>query len=165
VGALCFSPGRSRRFTPPLTPPRQGEGNRFCRAASGVLVLSAAILCAFDAAACPPAGDGFARLASAEAEIAYRWEPSDVKVGKFFEAEVVACRAPGGEVVREIVIDAQMPAHGHGMNYRPAVTQMGPGRFRITGLMLHMPGMWRLSFDLIHGETRTRLTRDVTLKP
>ena len=133
----------------------------------GLLALS---VLASHARACAPAGEGFARLASAEAEIAYRWEPGQLKVGQFFEADVVACRAPGGEAVREIVLDAQMPAHGHGMNYRPTVAQTAPGRFRFTGLMLHMPGTWRVSFDLIQGdqprsERRTRLTREVTLKP
>ena len=49
---------------------------------------------------------GFPRLASPEAEIAYRWEPSALKVGQFFAAEVIACRAPGPEAVREVVLDA-----------------------------------------------------------
>ena len=80
-------------------------------------------------------------------------------------AEVVACRGPGSEPVREMAVDATMPAHGHGMNYRPAVAMLGAGRFRFTGLMLHMPGTWRVSFDLYQGDQRTRLTHDVDLKP
>jgi len=28
-----------------------------------------------------------------------------------------------------------------------------------------MAGTWRLTFDLVHGETRTRLTQEVTLEP
>ena len=50
------------------------------------------------------------------------------------------------------------------MNYRPTVTALGVDRFRITGLMLHMPGKWRLTFDLVHGNTRTRLVREVELR-
>lgn len=109
--------------------------------------------------------DGFTRLASPEAEIAYRWQPGTLKVGQFFEAEVITCRAPGSEAVREVVLDAQMPAHGHGMNYRPTTTETAPDRFRIKGLMLHMPGRWRLTFDLVQGDRRTRLSREVDLKP
>jgi hypothetical protein len=116
------------------------------------------------AAACA-VPEGFARLATPEAEIAYRWEPERLEVGQFFAAEVIACRAPGPEAVREVVLDAQMLAHGHGMNYRPTATQMAPDRFRITGLMLHMAGRWRLTFDLVQGDRRTRLSRDVDLKP
>ena len=51
------------------------------------------------------------------------------------------------------------------MNYRPTVTSTGPGRFRFAGLMLHMPGMWRLTFDLVQSDRRTRLTQEVTLRP
>ena len=109
--------------------------------------------------------EGFTRLASPEAEIAYRWEPERLKVGRFFAAEVIACRAPGPGAVGEVILDAQMPAHGHGMNYRPTASQAGPGRFRITGLMLHMAGTWRLTFDLVQGGQRTRLSREVDLKP
>ena len=132
--------------------------------AGALLVLLAVAACAQDAAACA-VPEGFARLASAEAEIDYRWQPRQLRVGQFFDAEVIACRAPGPDVVREIVLDAQMPAHGHGMNYRPTAQQTGLDRFRFTGLMLHMAGTWRLSFDLLQADRRTRLTQDVTLKP
>jgi hypothetical protein len=126
----------------------------------GVLTLPAQA-----AAACPSENDGFARLATPQAEIAYRWEPEKIEVGRFFEAEVVACRVPGAGVVSRIVIDAQMPAHGHGMNYRPKAAQLAPGRFRFTGLMLHMAGRWQLTFDIFQGETRTRLSRPLDLQP
>ncbi|KAB2910486.1 MAG: hypothetical protein F9K29_24845 [Hyphomicrobiaceae bacterium] len=105
------------------------------------------------------------RLASAEAEIAYRWTPDELKIGQFFGVEMVACRLPGGEAVDTIVVDAQMPAHGHGMNYRPRSTRLAPDRYLVSGLMLHMAGHWRVTFDLFQGTKRTRLTHDVTLKP
>jgi hypothetical protein len=114
---------------------------------------------------CPSEGQGFQRLRSADAEVAYRWEPAELKVGQFFEAEVVACRAPGPEPVGEIAIDAAMPAHGHGMNYRPAAKRTGAGHYRFTGLMLHMPGTWQITFDLVQGTKRTRLAYEVKLRP
>jgi len=133
---------------------------------------SACVACALGAAlfastaiACPTVEQGFRRLASPDAEIAYRWEPGEIKVGEFFAAEVIACRAPGPEPVRQIVVDAAMPAHGHGMNYRPDVTNAAPGHYRFTGLMLHMPGRWRVTIDLFQGGRRTRLTHEVDLKP
>ena len=141
------------------------------RLAAMLLVLSGAGLASVAAAradvACPAETEGqqgFRRLQSADAEIAYRWEPAEPKVGQFFAAEVVACRAPGPEPVGRIAIDATMPAHGHGMNYRPAAEQAGAGHYRFTGLMLHMPGTWRITFDLFQGSRRTRLTREVDLK-
>src|SRR5687767_9171838 len=82
-----------------------------------ILVLSLALATPGVSACAVP--EGFVRLSSPQAEIAYRWEPGVLEVGQFFGAEVVACRAPGPGAVSEIVLDAQMPAHGHGMNYRP----------------------------------------------
>ena len=113
---------------------------------------------------CPGKEQGFQHIKTADAEIAYRWEPAAPKVGQFFAAEVVACRAPGPEPVGAIAIDATMPAHGHGMNYRPAAARAGAGHYRFTGLMLHMPGTWRITFDLVQGTRRTRLTHEVSLK-
>jgi hypothetical protein len=115
-------------------------------------------------AACPAESQGFQLLKAGDAEVAFRWEPAELRVGRFFAAEVVACRAPGLGTVEEIAIDATMPAHGHGMNYRPAVERTAAGRYRFTGLMLHMPGTWRVTFDLLQGGKRTRLTHEVNLK-
>jgi len=134
-------------------------------AAAGVAAAAVAIGLALPASACPTIEQGFRRLASTDAEVAYRWAPAELKVGQFFAAEVVACRAPGPEPVGGIVIDATMPAHGHGMNYRPAAARAAPGHYRFTGLMLHMPGTWRVTIDLVQGARRTRLTHEVDLRP
>ena len=115
--------------------------------------------------ACPTPEQGFQRLASDDAEVAYRWDPAELKVGRFFAAEVVACKTPHSEPVREIRIDATMPAHNHGMNYRPSAAQTGPGHYKFTGLMLHMAGTWRLTIDLVQGSKRTRLTHEIKLAP
>ena len=115
--------------------------------------------------ACPAEAQGFQRLKTADAEVAYRWEPAELKVGQFFAAEVVACRGSGHRGrCEDIAIDATMPAHGHGMNYRPTAERAGAGHYRFTGLMLHMPGTWRVTFDLLQGGKRTRLTHEVSLK-
>jgi hypothetical protein len=117
------------------------------------------------ASACPTAEQGFRRLASPDAEVAYRWEPAELKVGQFFTAEVVTCRTPRQEPVGAIMIDATMPAHGHGMNYRPSAVRTAPGQYRFTGLMLHMPGTWTVTIDLLQDGKRTRLTHEVKPKP
>ena len=131
---------------------------------AALAALAAAVVPVAAVADCPAEGQGFRRLETADAAVAYRWEPAQLKVGQFFVAEVVACRAPGAEPVGRIAIDATMPAHGHGMNYRPKAEPSGAGRYRFTGLMLHMPGTWRLTFDLFQGARRTRLTEDVRVE-
>jgi hypothetical protein len=72
---------------------------------------------------------------------------------------------PGDGAPQTIIVDAQMPAHGHGMNYRPTTTASGPSRFQVSGLMLHMPGRWRLTVDLVQADRRTRLSHDLDLPP
>jgi hypothetical protein len=139
------------------------------RLPTSALSLSAFLSVGFPATAqpsntCPAAGQGFDRLAAGGAEVAYRLQPSALNVGQFFAAEVIACQPHPG--VARIALDATMPAHGHGMNYRPKSTEVAPGHYRFTGLMLHMPGRWQIVIDLYDG-TRLiqRLTRDLDLKP
>lgn len=47
-----------------------------------------------------------------------------------------------------LAVDATMPEHGHGMNVTPRVTPLGPGRFRVEGLLFHMAGRWEIAFDV-----------------
>jgi hypothetical protein len=129
------------------------------------LLAGAATMPAAADDACSAEAQGFRRLATVDAEIAYRWEPAELKVGQFFAAEVVACRTAGDgpEPVGLIVLDATMPAHGHGMSYRPKAERVVSGHWRFTGLMLHMPGTWQITFDLLRGGKRIRLTHEVKL--
>jgi hypothetical protein len=60
-------------------------------------------------------------------------------------------------------VDADMPAHRHGMNYRATVTPLVDGRFTAQGLMFHMPGRWRFIFDLATPAGTQRLTHEVEL--
>ena len=61
-------------------------------------------------------------------------------------------------------VDAEMPAHRHGMNYRTTVQSLGGGRWRADGLMFHMPGRWRFLFELDRaGQPPLRLTQDLDL--
>jgi hypothetical protein len=56
-----------------------------------------------------------------------------------------------------------MPAHRHGMNYRPTVAARGGGRYRAEGLLLHMPGAWEFRFDVrtSAGHERITLAREI----
>ncbi len=42
----------------------------------------------------------------------------------------------------DVAIDADMPAHGHGMLTQPAVEAVGPLHYRAHGMLFHMPGDW-----------------------
>ena len=79
--------------------------------------------------------------------------PWPLVVGQHVALDIVVCPAADGRVPPSALqVDADMPAHRHGMNYRPTVSALGGGRFRAEGLMFHMAGRWRVLFRLDRGE-------------
>jgi cytochrome c peroxidase len=111
------------------------------RLAAAALGLAAAASAAW---ACTPPLEG-TRLESQRFVLAFRPEP--VSVSKHFAVEVGAC-AKSGPPPRALKVDAHMPAHRHGMNYKPQVKPLGNGRWRAEGLLFHMPGAWEFLFEL-----------------
>jgi hypothetical protein len=128
-----------------------------------LLVLAGAPAAA-GACAAPP---GFApreRLASAAVVVLYRTEPATIELGRHFAVEAVVCDGRPGVAPPGLRVDARMPEHRHGMNYRPRVSAAGAGWYRAEGLLFHMPGRWQLLFDVERDGRTERLTADVVLE-
>jgi hypothetical protein len=98
--------------------------------------------------------------------LAFAPRPGPLAVGRHFALEVEVCIPPGTPAPAALRVDADMPAHRHGMNYRATVQALGPGRFVAEGLLFHMPGRWRFIFDLARagGAPPLRLTQEVELE-
>lgn len=93
------------------------------------------------------------------------WHPvPEIQVSEFFALEIAVCSADGQPEARTIRVDATMPEHQHGMNYRASVRPRGPGLFVAEGLLFHMPGRWQLSFEVNIGAAREVLTADVVIR-
>ena len=122
------------------------------------LALLAAIATAAQGACELPGGEA-QKIQSAHTLVLYRTRPAPLKVGQHFSVEFAVCPAP--ESVR---IDAQMPEHRHGMNYRPTVAAAGEGRYRAEGLMLHMAGKWELVFELRSEDSVERVVQVIRLE-
>ncbi|MCA9294685.1 MAG: hypothetical protein KDA20_12820 [Phycisphaerales bacterium] len=62
-----------------------------------------------------------------------------------------------------ISADAAMPQHGHGMSVRPRVeTGRDPHNgFRVQGMLLHMPGPWKVYIDITEGAITERAAFDI----
>jgi hypothetical protein len=116
------------------------------------------------AQACPAGPEDGARVSDREVVIAWRAEPQPIPIGRHFRLRVLACSASGVLLQGPLAIDAEMPAHRHGMNYRPSVTRTGDGSFDVEGMLFHMPGHWQITFELGGGMARRRLTADVTIE-
>jgi hypothetical protein len=56
----------------------------------------------------------------------------------------------------ELFVDAEMPHHGHGMNFVPTVKRHGGDTFLGEGLLFHMPGRWVLAIDVGEDGVRER---------
>lgn len=87
-----------------------------------------------------------------------------ITVGQPFSLTLEACGADGTPFQGVLKPDAHMPAHRHGMNYRPSVTDRGGGKYRIDGFVFHMPGQWQFVFELQDGADSDRLLIDHMVK-
>ena len=115
------------------------------------------VLLAPAAQACELPGGAAQQVKSATSTILYRTAP--LRVGEHFAVEFAVCPAP--EAVK---VDAWMPEHRHGMNYKPTVAAQGGGRYRAEGLMFHMAGRWEFLFELRSGARTERLAHSVRLE-
>ena len=88
------------------------------------------------------------RVESARIALSYRTIPAQIAVGQPFVLEFAACPKRGAAIAERVKLDARMPEHRHGMNYRTRVTSLGAGRFHSEGWLFHMPGRWEFLFDV-----------------
>ena len=122
---------------------------------AGVVVCAGAMACEL-----PPGGQ---EIANPDGSIAlsYRPDPAGLALDRQFSLIVHVCaNAP----IDGITVDAHMPDHRHGMNYKPGIAQAGPGAWRASGLLLHMPGKWEFVFGVRVDGKNQRLTHAVLLQ-
>jgi hypothetical protein len=120
---------------------------------------------AADAPSCGEALGGVAqRVAGARYEIALRPIPAPITPGAHFALDVAVCARPGAAPPVALRVDASMPEHRHGMNYRPTVATQADGRFRAEGLLFHMPGRWDVVFEIASGEGAERLVASMMIE-
>jgi hypothetical protein len=104
------------------------------------------------------------RLTEGGTVLVVRFPDGKVKVGQPFAVELIACAADG-RPVRFARVDAWMPAHGHGMNYRPTKKTLGDGHRRYDGFLFHMPGTWELRADIVTDNGRARFRLPIKVGP
>ena len=127
--------------------------------AAGVVV--ALVAAAADACEIPAGFSPRGRAEAAGIAVVFRTLPPAIEVGRHFTVDAIVC-GNGAPVLTRV--DADMPEHRHGMNYRPTLAAKGPGRYEAEGFLFHMPGRWRVSFDVEGGGRRTRLATDVIVE-
>jgi hypothetical protein len=148
-------------------------------ATSAAAVLALA-LAAHAAAACPlqpEDGQAFVAAANGRAEAAGQtpvqaaWRVQGAAspqtlppTAKPFSLRLKLCPADA----RLLRVDATMPEHRHGMNYKPMVQAAGRSAAfdarLIEGIVLHMAGRWQFSFEVQMGDKTVRLTDTMLLR-
>jgi hypothetical protein len=92
--------------------------------------------------------------------------PRSLPLNQLFKMNVhvlnSADRKPVGPEV-QLLVDAAMPAHRHGMTTRSKTTMNKPGEFTVRGMNLHMSGDWELYFDITRAGVTERAQTSVTL--
>jgi hypothetical protein len=149
---------------------RQSTGREHCGALSLCVALLAASLPSAGGAQAAHAGhtEPAARVPAASLPnsivsegggfaITLATSPSPIRLNEPFELTVlVRGLAPDGRGPVSVTVDAQMPAHKHGMSTRPHREQLGEGRFLFRGLLFHMAGDWEVVIDAAQGRLRDR---------
>jgi len=82
--------------------------------------------------------------------VTYTSAPSPIPYNEYFDLTVSVWSADQSAMVSDaqLLADATMPAHGHGMNTEPQVTASGDGSFLVEGMLFHMQGYWQLIVDV-----------------
>jgi hypothetical protein len=119
----------------------------------------------------PPAADlaGWDVATSMAGMFTAAWRPTGgaVPENELFELDVLLFEGAGTAVPlsgAEVVVSAWMPDHMHGMNRRPEVREVAPGRYHVRGMLLHMEGLWQLFIDVIAGGVSERAQFELTLR-
>jgi hypothetical protein len=136
----------------PRSPPSHRRASAI--AVGSLLCIASPGVFAAEGCALPTDGHRIDNAARTRA-LTYRFEPARLATDRHFSLIIATCPATEGAALR---VDATMPEHRHGMNYRPGITTLGPGRWRADSLLFHMPGRWELHFDVRENERTERLT-------
>ena len=80
--------------------------------------------------------------------IKWRALADPIPVGEPFAVEVIVEGDPDRLQEAVVFVDAEMPHHGHGMNFVPKI-EGEPGHGTAQGLRVHMPGRWEFSVDVM----------------
>ena len=80
--------------------------------------------------------------------------PSEVPLNKPFKLVIEIRDSQGSKALVDdisIKVDGGMPSHNHAMYTLPKMKKLSKGRFEVTGMLFHMPGVWLVTVDINSG--------------
>jgi hypothetical protein len=124
-----------------------------------VAITLAVVVAAPAFASCPDAPAPARAIERGAVKAAWWPEPAAIRVGQPFVLMLQLCPVDA----RPLRVDATMPEHRHGMNYKPSLHDLGGGRWRVEGMLWHMAGRWELTLDVASAGATQRLSQSVHL--
>ena len=77
-------------------------------------------------------------------------EPGDggISWNKHFSLDLIIKPEKGDPGTLKVLVDADMPAHKHGMNTKPEMVNQGDMRHHVDGMLFHMKGDWVITVEV-----------------
>ncbi|MGE3179987.1 MAG: SMP-30/gluconolactonase/LRE family protein [Phycisphaerae bacterium] len=89
--------------------------------------------------------------------VSLRTNKNPVPMNQLFDLEVEVNPLDTEAAKLAIGVDADMPAHRHGMLVSPEVEEVSPRKYAVRGMNFHMPGYWEIYVDVTLGNVTERL--------
>ena len=70
-----------------------------------------------------------------------------IDLNKHFSLDVTIEASDGADSL-QVKVDADMPAHQHGMNTQPELSEKGDSTYQVDGMLFHMSGEWVIMVDV-----------------
>ncbi|MFT7462015.1 MAG: hypothetical protein ACI9EF_000351 [Pseudohongiellaceae bacterium] len=96
-------------------------------------------------------------------DLAWRSVDGTVPRNEVFDMDVLLLRNGQSLTGPQVRVRGWMPDHSHGLVRTPLVTNLGDGRHRVEGVLLHMRGLWQLMFDVTDGQQTDCVTFELSL--
>ena len=93
--------------------------------------------------------------------VTIRPEPGRISRSEHFSLEVSLDPSTSDAT---LAVNADMPAHKHGMNTKPEISKIEPHRFRVEGMLFHMAGDWVIDVDITQGTKTERASFPVHIE-
>jgi hypothetical protein len=83
---------------------------------------------------------------------------------KHFSLDLSVAVKDGESEGLKVVVDADMPAHQHGMNTKPELTTPSATGYHVDGMLFHMGGDWVITVDVTRADKTERVSFPVSVE-
>ena len=91
-------------------------------------------------------------------------EGGGITRNRHFSLDVLLEPGAGAGSPDAVLVDADMPSHGHGMNTKPETAHEGGNRYRASGMLFHMTGDWSIMIEISAGAAKERAFFPVSIE-